>query len=176
MRWLMRWIDWNIPKHLASFEFNEDQDGTTHIKVFPHDTNGDASEAAASKTPFFRASFKPVPYVPSFPASVGLLRYAGIDPSLVHPPLPEGGGSQGELPGTDRWCAVVPGEYSRRTSVGWFDLRQADGGGGGSGGGGAGEFENFWPGLRRWNLGVRMDDADIDFPEGRYWDAPKSVL
>lgn len=165
--------DWNIPKHLARFEFKEDQDGTTHIQVFPHDTTGDASEAAPSSSPFFRASFKTVPYVPSFPSSMGPLKYIGLEPILVHPPLPEGQGSQGELPGTDRWCAVTPGMSSSRTSIGWFDMRQADGEGNVVKGGG---FENFWPGMKRWHLGVRMDDAEIDFPEGRYWESPKSVL
>lgn len=163
--------DWNIPKHLASFDFKEDKNGTTHIQVFPHDTTGDVSEAAPSTKPFFRATFKPVPLVPSFPASLGLLKYAGFDLTIVHPPVPEGNGSQGELAGTDRWCAVDPGQSSRRTSIGWFDMRQADGGGDATGG-----FENFWPGLKRWHLGVRMDDADIDFPDGRYWEAPKSAL
>lgn len=36
-------------------------------------------------------------------------------------------------------------------------------------------FENFWPGLGRWQLGVRMDDAAVLIPEGRYWEKASKV-
>ena len=165
------YLDWNIPKHLASFDFETEADGSTLVKVFPHDTAGDASEAAASTTPFFQARFKSVPFVPSFPSSTDLLKYVGLDPTLVLPPLPAGEGSQGELPGTEQWCEIVPRESARRTTVGWFDLSQADGKGDVPG-----EHENFWPGIKRWHLGVKMENAKIDFPAGRHWDPPRSVL
>lgn len=165
--------NWNIPKHLARFDFKDDPDGTTQIKVFPHDTSGDPSEATPSTIPFFQATFKPMRYVPSFPTTTGLLKYVGVDITLVQPPLPEGKGSQNELPGTEQWCSIVPGEHSKKTSLGWFDLRQrADGQGEET----LGEHENFWPKLGRWHVGVKMADADIEFPEATYWDAPKSVL
>lgn len=163
--------DWNIPKHLASFDFKEDQDGTTHVQVFPHDTTGDPSEAAPSRKPFFRARFKPIPYVPSFPVSTRLAKYVGYDLSFAQPPVPEGNTSQGELSGTDKWCALTADESSRKASLGWFDLRQAD-----EQGNTTSEFENFWPGLKRWKLGLKMEDTDFDISEGRYWEPPKSTL
>lgn len=165
--------DWNIPKHLASFDFKEDPDGTTHIKVFPHDTTGDLSEAAPSTKSFFQASFKPLRYVPSFPTTTTLLKYVGVDVTLVQPPLPEGHGSQGELPGTEQWCSIIPLEHSNKTSLGWFDIRQQAVE---PGNGAADRHENFLPKLGRWHLGVRMDNADIEFPEGKYWDSPRSFL
>ncbi|CAI0642771.1 unnamed protein product [Colletotrichum noveboracense] len=163
--------NWNIPKHLAAFDWKYDVDGSTHVKVFPHDTTGDLKEASASTTPLFQGTFKPVAYVPSFPLSLNLLSYVGLDATLVQPPLPEGSGSQGELPGTDRWCSVAPGQYSKKASLGWFDIRQAD-----EKGNIVGEHENFWPGLGRWQVGIKMENSDVTFAVPKYWDAPKSVL
>ncbi|EEY16277.1 conserved hypothetical protein [Verticillium alfalfae VaMs.102] len=131
--------NWNIPKHLAAFDWQDHQDGSTTIKVYPHDT-------------------EPV--------------ISGVDATLAQPtPAPLVRGSHGELPGTDRWCDVAPDQSSRRSSVGWFDLRQTD-----EQGNVVGEHENFWPGFWRWHLGVKMEDAEIGFGEGKYWDAPKSLL
>ncbi|KAJ0159335.1 hypothetical protein CTA2_9908 [Colletotrichum tanaceti] len=163
--------NWNIPKHLAAFDWKENSDGSTSVKVFPHDTSGDARESSASAAPLFRATFKPVPYVPSFPLSLGVFRYVGVDATLVQPPLPEGNGSRGELPGTDRWCSIAPGQSSKRASLGWFDIRQAD-----EGGDVVGEHENFWPGLGRWQIGLKMEDSDVTFAEPKHWDAPRSAL
>ncbi|KAF3351313.1 hypothetical protein VD0002_g6464 [Verticillium dahliae] len=164
--------NWNIPKHLAAFDWQDHQDGSTTIKVYPHDTEPvSAAEASPSKTPFFQTTFRPTPFVPSFPISMSLFKHLGVDATLVQPPLPQGQGSHGELPGTDRWCAVAPDQSSRRSSIGWFDLRQTD-----DQGNVVGEHENFWPGFWRWHLGVKMEDAEIGFGEGKYWDAPKSLL
>ncbi|KAM0326294.1 hypothetical protein ACHAQA_006892 [Verticillium albo-atrum] len=166
--------NWNIPKHLAAFHWQDHPDGSTTIKVYPHDTGADAAstaEATPSQTPFFQTTFRPTPYVPSFPISMSLFKHLGVDATLVQPPLPRGEGSQDELPGTDRWCAVVPDQSSRKSSIGWFDLRQAD-----EDGNVVGQHENFWPGFWRWHIGVKMEDADIEFGEGKYWDVPKSLL
>jgi hypothetical protein len=168
-----------MPKHLARFTFTNLQDNGIAIAVYPHDTDGSPSEATPSSTPIFSAIYKPISYLPSFPMSTGVARYAGIDISLVQPPLPEGKGSQGELSGTERWSQVLPLEYSSKTSLGWWDLKQVD----------AGEnepllgresdrrdgevHENFWPRIGRWRIGMKMEDADIEFPEGKYWDGPK---
>jgi len=163
--------NWNIPKHLAAFDWKTNADGSTSVKVFPHDTSGDVKEASASATPLFQATFKPIPYVPSFPLSLGIFKYMGVDPTLVQPPLPEGDGSQGELPGTDRWCSISPGQSCRRASLGWFDIRQAD-----EKGNLVGEHENFWPGLGRWQIGLKMENSDVTFAEPKHWNAPRSVL
>lgn len=163
--------DWNIPKHLARFEFKDSADGATQIKIFPHDTGNDPTETTASATPFFQAKVQPLRWVPSFTASAGWLKYAGLDISLVQPPLPEGKGSQNELPGTDQWCKVVPGQASKNTCLAWMDMSQRD-----QMGVLHAQNENFWPDMGRWQLGVRMEDAEIDFSEGTYWQTAESKL
>ena len=163
--------DWNIPKHLAKFVWTKNVNGSTSVKVFPHDTSTDARETHASEVPIFQAAFTPTRFVPHFPVSTTLFKYLGVDVSLVQPPLPEGDGSQRELPGTEEWCKIVPFQSSRNACLGWFDLKQVD-----DEGEQVGEHENFWPGLRRWSVGVKMEDADIEFPEGTHWDSPRSIL
>lgn len=154
--------DWNTPKHLAKFDWHHGEDGSTTVKVYPHDTTGDDRESIASVQPFFQATFKPVRYAPKFPMATRWANYLGFDTTLVMPPLPQGEGAQGELPGTDRWCSLVPMQYSRRTVLGWFDMQQQHDESGKLVGGG-GEHKNFWPGLGRWQLGVKMEDADLSF-------------
>lgn len=160
-------IDWNVPKHLARFDFKDSSDGSTDIKVFPHDTADNISEATSSATPFFQATVRPFRWAPWFPASANWLKYAGLDISLVQPPLPEGKGSENELPGTDQWCKVLPGQVSRRTCLAWVDMSQKD-----ETGTLHAQYENFWPNLGRWQLGIKMENSEISFSEGTYWSAP----
>jgi len=180
--------NWNIPKHLARFEFIELATGRTEIRVFPHDTGGVPGEAKASDTPYFTAIYTPSPYLPAFPASLRIFGYIGIDLSLVQPPLPKGDGSQGELPGTQGWHKILPVEYTKKARIGWFDLRQTrdssidqsdpterdsllghenrqnvkkaseD------------TFQNGFPGLGRWRFGIKMEDATANFEVGEHWD------
>ena len=79
---------------------------------------------------------------------------------------------------------MFPLEYSSKTSLGWWDLRQdgakvkeateqdpllarddpeGDGEQAGTG------FENWWPGFGRWRIGLKMEDATIVFDEGEHW-------
>lgn len=107
--------DWNIPKHLARFDFQDLSDGSTKIRVYPHDTSSHPSEAQPSNVPFFQATVKPFRWAPAFPFSASWLGYAGIDISLVQPPLPQGNGSQDELPGTDK-CKSTSMKLMKPTS------------------------------------------------------------
>ncbi|KAI1756535.1 hypothetical protein F4782DRAFT_537649 [Xylaria castorea] len=165
--------NWNIPKHLARFEWDGLDGGATAVRVYPHDTTGDSSESRPNNVPLFQATFKPMRWTPSFPFSLSWMQYLGLNASLVQPPLPAGEGSQGELPGTDRWCKIVPSQTTKRASLAWADLSQKNE---------QGELtssvahENFWPELGRWQLALQLDDATIDFGEGTYWDAPKTKL
>ncbi|MCJ1392652.1 hypothetical protein MMC18_005522 [Xylographa bjoerkii] len=164
------------------------------VEVFPNDTTGDSSESIASVRPFFTGIYSPVSYIPRFPFSTRIAGYLGIDFNLVQPPLPEGDTKSGELPGTKKWCKSLPLLYSNRTSMTWVDLRQvakgADGalgkprqevaastagdldgtGPGKSADGVYSESENWWPGLGRWQIGLKMEDATIEFGEGKYWE------
>jgi hypothetical protein len=137
--------------------------------VFPNDTTGDVSEASPNDKPFFQATFKTMRWMPSFPFALSWLAYVGLDLTLGQPPLPEGKGSSSELPGTDRWCSVVPGQATKSASLGWVDMSQKNDKGVISTTVG---HENFWPGLGRWQLGVKFENSDIEFGEGKYWDAP----
>lgn len=162
-------LHWNIPKHLARFEWVEDPTTTTttRLKVFlPQEGGEDASAAQQGTAPFFQASFRTVPYVPSFPFSTAWAKYFGMDFTLVQPPLPEAGGEEAACVGTDQWCAFETTQASRRTHLVWWDLSQREGGEGSKF---SGLFENFWPGLGRWRLGVRMDDATVEIPEGKHF-------
>ena len=174
-------LAWNIPKHLARFEFTSPTPGSTKVRVFPHDTTGDVLEASASSKAFFTATYSPVSYLPYFPFSTSVGKYMGIDFNLVQPPLPAGKGSLGELPGTGKWCKLLPIEYTKKACVGWFDLRQQEKGADVKVADGESEqeevagayspFENWWPGIRRWNMGLKMEEATIEFGGEIYWDA-----
>lgn len=167
-------LNWNVPKHLARFHWTDGPDGSTSVKVFPHDTHPEnVNEATASPEPFFQTTFKPVRYMPAFPLATRWLDFLGFKTTLVQPPLPSGPSSQGELPGTDRWCSVVPLQYSSRSMVGWFDIEQEND----SKGKTAGESQNFWPGLGRWHMGLKMENAEVIFDDPEeVWDAPRSNL
>ncbi|RWA13368.1 hypothetical protein EKO27_g1732 [Xylaria grammica] len=165
--------NWNIPKHLARFEWDDLGGAATRIRVYPHDTTGDSTESRPCNVPLFQATVKPIRWAPAFPFSFSWLRYMGLEPCLVQPPLPAGEGSHNELPGTDRWCKVAPAISTKRASLAWADLSQKNE---------QGELtssvahENFWPDLGRWQLALKLDDADIDFPEGTYWGVPGTML
>lgn len=120
-----------------------------------------------------------------------------MDLSLVQSPLPAGEGEDARVlceTEEEGWCKVLPLEWCKKCSVGWWDMRQEKGREGGDGeeqallgneneresgsimgveeeeGGGQEErFENFWPGIGRWQFGVVMEDAVIEFPAGERW-------
>ncbi|TXT07519.1 hypothetical protein VHUM_03239 [Vanrija humicola] len=147
--------NWNIPKHLARFEWVDKPEGTT-IKVFPQHSD--------SPEPYFQATFTAWSYVPAVPVST---RVAGnlLDMTLVQPPLPSGAAEEGDaaaLTGTDTWCKVLPYIYSPRARLGWIDLQQA----------GGGSFAPFTE--RRWLVGAKLEDAVVEFGEGETWSAPAS--
>lgn len=157
---LTRLADWNTPKHLARFDWHFGPGGAVTVKVYPHDTHGDASEAQPSAVPFFQATWAPIRFVPAFPFATGWVNRLGLNTTLVMPPLPRGQGSRGELPGTDAWCSLVPNQYSRRTRLGWFDIAQPEAADDDAA---PEHYPNFWPGLRRWQLGLKMENADLRF-------------
>jgi hypothetical protein len=165
--------DWNIPKHLANFDWTENADGSTTVKVFPYDTTGDPSESTPASKPWFQTTFSPL--AGAVPFSTDTYAYLGINATLAQPPLPNGNGdaSLGELPGTETWAATVPGEASDQTWLGVFDLQQPNGGDAfaenGTNAVGDEYFEHFWPGMGRFNIGLRQDNATITFDAPERW-------
>ncbi|KUI66632.1 hypothetical protein VM1G_02306 [Cytospora mali] len=158
--------NWNIPKHLARFEWIDLPNGAKRVKVFPSD---ESSEASGTPIPLLQASFKAIPFVPAFPLSTTWFEKLGVETAIVQPPLPQGVSK--EAVGTEQWCRCPLTQYSPKTHLGWFDLRQRD-----EQGKLTGLFENFWPGMGRWQLGVRMDHAELVIPEGQHWHSPKTNI
>ncbi|KAK8097631.1 uncharacterized protein PG998_013117 [Apiospora kogelbergensis] len=164
-------LNWNIPKHLAKFDWTDEPDGSTTVKVYPFDTTGDAAESGPAALPFFQTTFTPV--LGGLPFSTDLYEWIGINATLAQPPLPGNAASRyGELAGTARWRAVVPGQASRRSSLGLFDMDQGRGDQvGDTGRNPVGDefFRNFWPGTPGLALGLKMENADISFGEPEIW-------
>ncbi|KAL7793669.1 hypothetical protein V8C37DRAFT_82986 [Trichoderma ceciliae] len=149
--------NWNTPKHLAKFVWHHSPDGSTTIKIYPHDDPSNPDESHPSSVPFFQTTFKPMALVPRFPFATDWADYLGFNTTLVMPPLPSGHGTYGELPSTNRWISLPTKQYCSRSTMGWYDVAQPDGGAA------CGGHENFLPWLKRWHVGLKMEDADLTF-------------
>jgi hypothetical protein len=154
---LTRSLDWNVPKHLAKFVWDHHPNGSTTIKIYPHDDPLNPDESQPSTRPFFQTTFKPMSLVPRFPFATSWADRLGFNTTLVMPPLPSGNGSYGELPSTDRWIKLETKQYCSRSTAGWYDVQQPDSGAA------CGGHENFLPWLGRWQVGVKMEDALLSF-------------
>ncbi|KXJ88164.1 hypothetical protein Micbo1qcDRAFT_166806, partial [Microdochium bolleyi] len=153
--------NWNIPKHLARFDWSTNRDGSETVKIFPHDTTALLDESAGpSKLPFFQGTFRTIPIVgdlvqiPFSTAIIDVLGGIGIDPlALASPPLPEGKSVYGELAGTDVGQITQFGVKSSLATVGTMDMYQGPKGDqvGSTGRNAVGDeyFANFWPGMLR---------------------------
>lgn len=163
--------NWNIPKHLARFDWVEGKNGETSVKIYPHDTTGDPFESKPAEKPWFQATFKPTLPV-GLPFSTDLYKLVGVDTLLAQPPLPIGNNTYGELPGTDYWAATVPNQVTKRASLGTMDMDQGDGDveqGHDTNVVGDEYFPNFWPSLPRINLATKLEDATITFSKPLTW-------
>lgn len=167
--------DWNIPKHLARFDWTTNPDGGESVKIYPYDT-GSASAAAQetgpSEQPFFSMTFKPTLPV-QIPFTTDVFGWLGMQAAtLGHPPLPQGKGVYDELAGTDFWAHTVFGLKGSRASVGVMDLKQGNEDEVGSTGRNAvgdENYDNFWPGLPRWNVALKLNNATISFSDPETW-------
>lgn len=84
-------INWNIPKHLARFEFSHPPTpkgvappSQLDVRVFPASTT-DVDEI----DPFFSCSLKPWKWIPSVPVST---RYLPLSTAMAQPPVPAAAG------------------------------------------------------------------------------------
>lgn len=152
------------------------------MKVYPYDTTGDPQESFPASKPWFQTTFSLGDLLGGLPFSTDVYKWVGINATLAQPPLPSAPPkvSYGGLPGTDHWAATVPGQSSNNTSLGLFDLYQPDEGdaaGNVNGTNAVGDeyFENFWPGMLRYNIGIKMEDATITFGEPEYWNNLKGL-
>lgn len=142
---------WNIPKHLARFEFSSRPVTTSGAKpqtlklaVYPH---GSTDETP----PFFSASLTPSRYLPSFPFST---RYLPLSTYIVQPPCGEG--KKPELPGRETWSGYQILEYSPKARLMWVNVDEAT----------KEDKENgtHWPTVRPWSFGMWLEDATLEVP------------
>ncbi|KAL8947605.1 MAG: hypothetical protein Q9222_006131 [Ikaeria aurantiellina] len=143
--------NWNIPKHIARFKVTGDFSAPPFtIQLFPEDP--------ADETPFFSASLKHLGFwTPSFPFSSRFMKRIGVPSSMVQPPLPQA--KSGDVVcGTDRWCKSEPVIYSPKAKLIWMDLKQPEKKG-------ENKNEHWWPGIKRWHLGVQLQNAQLDLGE-----------
>lgn len=164
-------IDWNIPKHLARFDWSENSLGELTVKVYPHDTTDDPTEAKPAEKPWFQATWK-LDLLGGLPFSTDLYKILGVNTTLAQPPLPQKESHYGELPGTNHWAATIPGQASKRASLGFLDLRQGDGDvveGQDTNIVGDEYYPNFWPGLLPLHPALKLENATITFSDPEIW-------
>lgn len=102
------------------------------------------------------------------PLTTNIYKLLGIDATLVQPPIPQGHDAYGALAtGGPYWKSVAPGQYTTNGSVGLINMDQSGGDGERTGRNAVGDefYKNFWPGLPKTNIGVRLRDAVITFSE-----------
>jgi len=165
-------VNWNIPKHLAQFNWTENDDGSTSVSIYPFDTDNQPSESFPSTLPFFSMTFTPdLPAIP-IPLNTDILTYLGINPWLGQAPLPAGNGSYNELPGTTHWAETLLGTTSNFTQTGIINMDQGTGDDTGDGYNAVGDefYPNFWPSLPKLNVGVKLLQANVSFPVPETWE------
>ncbi|KAK3638075.1 hypothetical protein LTR56_013285 [Elasticomyces elasticus] len=146
--------NWNIPKHLARFEFSAppvakgaSPPSDLTVSVYPHD-------AGISDKPFFRATLTPARYLPTFPLDTAWLP---LNMTFVQPPIPSSDDSV--LCGTDAWRSYKVAGRTRRARVMWTRVEQGE------------ELaeKGYWPLVPLWKLGLWLEDATLDIPKPEEW-------
>ena len=158
-------------RHLARFKFTPLDMSTSsplNVEVFRADPS--------ATQPFFSASVHPISYVPAFPMSSTWLSYLGISTYILQPPLPEGNPSE-VVVGSEDWKRSLPTIKTKRAKLVWIDMKQTvKGKKGDRTAVGQGETdallknqedlnENWWPGMRRWHLGMVCEGATLQIGE-----------
>lgn len=144
--------NWNIPKHLARFEFSSPPVGkdnptakTLKLAVYPFDTD------SADTPPFFSATLTPSRFIPSIPLSTN---YLPLNTYLVQPPCVEG--PEPMLCGTDQWGGVQISAHTSRARLMWVKTDEAT------------EEDKkegtHWPAVKPWSFGVWLENATLEIP------------
>ena len=158
-------------RHLARFSFtptNSSKSSPVKVEVYRADPG--------ATQPFFSATIHPISYLPAFPMSSSWLSYLGISTNILQPPLPDGDPAD-VVVGTKDWKRSQPILKSKRAKMVWIDMKQAarnqqrgevavnqeeepallqNKGQG---------YENWWPGMRRWHLGMICEDGTLELGE-----------
>ncbi|KAF2017618.1 hypothetical protein BU24DRAFT_345038 [Aaosphaeria arxii CBS 175.79] len=189
-------LNWNIPKHLARFDFSapvtpagSSPPESLTVKVFtPGSKDGDGVN------PFFACTLKPWRWVPSVPVSS---RWLPLSTVLAQPPVPEAPGfkaavdvevkksvrtdeydinpdlEESILAGTEDWCLFPITSYAPRARGCWVTVHETGKGGSNSEVGDQAanqEAVKSWPqDVRPWSIGAWMEDAELGIPEPLKW-------
>ena len=178
-------LNWNIPKHLARFDFSHPATKAGAAppeklvcRVYaPGTTEGDGVP------PFFACALRPWRWVPAVPVNMA---YLPLSVWLAQPPIPESPAFQrarkAELEGgveidpydispknevavaagTDRWCAVdIRGKVARAGGR-WVEILRA-------GGSGEEEGKYFPQELQPWSMGVWCEEAELEIKKPLEW-------
>jgi len=147
--------NWNIPKHLARFEFSappiargSPPPRSLTVSVYPPQKSGNPD------TPFFRATLTPASYLPSFPLSTA---WMPINMTFVQPPIPAG--EDAELCGTDAWRSYHVLSRTKRARVMWVKHDESA----------KVAPKGFWPVLHPWSFGVWLEEATLDITKPEEW-------
>ena len=104
------------------------------------------------------------------------LSYLGISTHILQPPLPEGDPADVVM-GSKDWKKSFPMLKSKHAKLVWIDMKQPDRdqqhvAAAGSQEGAAAllqnkakGYENWWPGMKRWHLGVICEDSTLELGE-----------
>ncbi|KAI9704647.1 MAG: hypothetical protein M1820_005395 [Bogoriella megaspora] len=144
--------NWNIPKHLARFEFSSPPvakgsapSSPLTISVFPPGTD--------DSTPFFTATLTPMKWVPPIPNFS--TKYLPLSTILAQPPLPSG--DEAMLCGTDLWRTFKVNAHAKKARCTWIAVAEST----------RKDQEAYWPAtkdLKPWSIGLWLEDATLDFP------------
>lgn len=94
----------------------------------------------------------------------------------------QSGGDGRDVPGGEgnegRWVMVDDFyQASDKTTLVWVDLRQYEQiERQGTATDAEKVEENFWPGMGKWIIGVKLEDGVIELGVGKTWPAPRAVL
>jgi hypothetical protein len=178
-------LNWNIPKHLARFEFSAPVTarGATPpekltVKVFaPGTVEGDGT------APFFACTLSPWRWIPAVPIN---MKYVPLNMVQVQPPIPEPAGHKRAIEaemnggvkidpydisaknevavaaGTDRWCSFDIGGKVVRARGCWVEMLHSKTGG-------KEEGKYFPQDLKPWSMGGWMEEAVLDIGEPLEW-------
>ena len=178
-------LNWNIPKHLARFEFsapvmkaNASPPTSLNIQVYPPDSKGGDGTA-----PFFKCTLTPWRWIPAIPTNTA---YVPMSLLNVQPPLSEPAGrstaatfeSELDTPidpydiskkneetllvGTERWVGFELQAKCRARGC-WVQT-------GGEDHGDEEEEEKWWPRtLKLWSVGAWMEGGVFEIAEGLEW-------
>ncbi|KAK4493961.1 hypothetical protein PRZ48_015147 [Zasmidium cellare] len=143
--------NWNIPKHLARFEFSaplsrkgEAPPRELKVAVYPPDT----AEGGRVDAPFFKATLTPWRWLPAVPMST---KYLPLDSTLVQPPLLQG--DDPYLAGTEKW-RVVPSLMVAKCRLMWVQMDHES----------TKTQDEHWPQqIKPWSFGIWMEEGTFDF-------------